>query len=154
MFTRQKKVSNTFCTTNPILQIFVQCVACKFTYGLCKKFFLKRLHLKSCGKTGNISLSQLRNKRVFEKKDSAACHHLLKCIISSTFEDFSVLCNADKKNPLRGEEKPHHKDIKESIYMYCHSLSMLLLNNKKNMYLITDLMLALLRLHCLQREHK
>ena len=50
-------------------------------------------------------ISVLTNKRVKPGKDSAACHHLLYCNYSPTFEDFSVLCREKNKYLFRTERE-------------------------------------------------
>ena len=57
----------------------------------------------------HIGISPLiTNKRVPHRKDSVACHNLLNCNYSSTFEDFSVLHHEDKKYKLQ---------LKESLFI-------------------------------------
>ena len=49
--------------------------------------------------------SPLNIIRVQPRKDRAACHDFLNCNYSSSFEDFSVLYNGNKK------------DLKESLFI-------------------------------------
>ena len=52
----------------------------------------------------NPALLGLTNQRVQPREDSAACHNLLDCKYSPTFEDFSVLCHQNEKKPLELKE--------------------------------------------------
>ena len=52
----------------------------------------------------HIGISPLTSKMVQLRKDSAACHHLLNCSYSPTFEDFSVLCRKNMKYLLELKE--------------------------------------------------
>ena len=52
----------------------------------------------------DIGISCLTNKRVQGRKDIAVFHHLLDCIYSPTFGEFSVLCHENKKYLLEQRE--------------------------------------------------
>ena len=56
----------------------------------------------------HIGISFLTNGRVQSRKDSAACHHLLNCNYSDTFEDFSVLCHKNRIICIRLNEFLSH----------------------------------------------
>ena len=80
------------------LQIITSGVVFKFQCGLYNESyygeFVTHLAIRS-GKHSGIS--PLTNKRLQPRKYSAACHHLLNCSYSPTFEDL-VFCVTRKRS--------------------------------------------------------
>ena len=70
----------------------------KFQCGLCNESYYGKCFRHLAVRSGeHIGILLLTNKSVQPRKDSAACHYLLNCNYSPTFEDFSVLCHENKK---------------------------------------------------------
>ena len=98
IFKSQNKLYNNFCFKDPAPQILTSGLVHKFQCGLCNESRYGKCVRNLTVKSGeHIGISPLSNKRVQPRKDSAVCQHLLNCNYSPSFEDFSVLCHANKK---------------------------------------------------------
>ena len=98
IFKSQNKLCNNFRFKDPITQILTSGVIYKFQCELCNEYYYGKYVRHLAVRSGeDIGISPLTNKRVQPRKDSAVCHHLLNWNYSPTFEDFSVLCNENKK---------------------------------------------------------
>ena len=93
---------------DPVPQILASGVVYKFHCGLCNDSYYGECVRHFAVRSGeHIDISHVTNKRVKPRKDSAACHRLLNCNYSPTFEDFSVLPQENKKYLL---------ELKESLF--------------------------------------
>ena len=91
MFTTSRsKISNAF--KHHVPQILTSGMVYTFQSGLCNESYYGECVRHLAVRSGeHIAISPLTNKRIQPGKDIAACHHLLHCNYSPTFEDFSVL---------------------------------------------------------------
>ena len=65
-----------------------------FQCGLRNESYYGEIDRQLAEKSGAyIGISPLTNRKAQSRKDSAACHHLLNCNCSPTFEELSVLCH-------------------------------------------------------------
>ena len=104
--------------------------------GLCNKSCYREYVRHLAVKNGeHIGISPLTNKMVQLRKDSAACHHLLNCSYSPTFEDFSVMCRKNIKYLL---------ELKESLLIMRDRPSMI-----RNILLPLSICLNEFLSHCL-----
>ena len=90
---------------DPVPQILTSSGVYKFQCELCNESYYREFVRHLIVRSGkHIDISFLTNKRVQPGMDSAVCHHLLNCIYSPTFEDFSVPCHENKKYLLELKE--------------------------------------------------
>ena len=105
IFKNQNKLCNNFWLKDPVPKILTSGVVYKFQCGLCNESYHRECVRHLSVRSGeHIGISPLTNKRVQPRKDSAVCHHLLTSNSSPTFEDFSVLCQENKKYLLELKE--------------------------------------------------
>ena len=98
IFKSQNKLCNNFCFKDPVPKILTSGVVFKFQRRLCNESYYEECVRRLAVRSGeHIGIFSLTNKREQPRKDSAVCHHLLNCNYSPTFEDFSVLCQENKK---------------------------------------------------------
>ena len=104
-FKSQNKPSNNFRFKDPVPQILTSGVVYKFHCKLCNESYYGECVRHIAVRSGELTgISPLTNKKVQPRKDSAACHYLLNCNNSFTFEDFSVLCHENKKYLIEQKE--------------------------------------------------
>ena len=104
-FKSQNKLSNNFRFKDHVPQILTSGVVYKFYCKLCNESYYGECVRHIAVRSGELTgISPLTNKKVQPRKDSAACHHLLNCNNSFTFEDFSVLCHENKKYLIEQKE--------------------------------------------------
>ena len=105
IFKSQNKICNNFSFKDPVSQILISGVVCKFQRGLGNQPYYGECVGHLAVRSGEyIAISSLTNKRVQPRKDNAVCHHLLNCNYSITFEDFSALCHENKNKLLELKE--------------------------------------------------
>ena len=109
IFKNQSKIYDNFCFKDTVPQTLTSGVVYNFQYGLCNEFYYGECVGHLAVRSGeHIGISFLTNGRVQSRKDSAACHHLLNCNYSDTFEDFSVLCHKNRIICIRLNEFLSH----------------------------------------------
>ena len=115
-FKSQNKLCNNFNFKDPVPQILALGLVYKFQHRLCNKSYYGEDTRHLAVRSGeHIVISFLTSKRVQPRNDSVACHQLLNCNYSSTFEDFSVLCYENKKYLLELKESLRIKKDKPSL---------------------------------------
>ena len=98
MFKSQSKLAKAFRFKDHIPKELTSSVVYKFQCGLCNESYYDECIIHLNVRIGeHVGISSLTKKKV-KPKGSAVSNHLLLCIHSPSFENFSVLTNENKNS--------------------------------------------------------